>query len=146
MSERETFVAYGDLLMNLALQCRSVERALGRRAEDDGGLTVELAKWVAERQARVASGLERCAKEGPENLVARRLQFKPSYRAWLGPEQGDVALGQVVALNNVVTEVLAEEAEKSVPVELGEQMDDLTKQVDAINRKISLALVTSGDL
>jgi hypothetical protein len=33
-----------------------------------------------------------------------------------------------------------------VPPNIGEQMQDLTRQVDAINRKVSLALVTSQDM
>lgn len=146
MAERETFVAFGDLLLKLALQCRAAERFLKQRTKAEAGVTVELAYWVAERQARVASGLEGCAQEGPSNMVSRRLQYKPDYQAWLDPQETEPALKQVVNLNNTVSEVLQEVTDKSVPVEVGEQMQDLTRQVDAINRKVSLALVVSSDV
>jgi hypothetical protein len=146
--QRDTFIAFGDLLKSLALQCRAAERFL-RRAKTDRGaptITAEFAAWVAEREGRVATGLEQCAQQGPENMIARRLQYKPSYRAWLDPGATESALKQVVDLNNAVAEALAEATEKSAPVELGEKMDDLTRQIDAINRKVSLAVVTAKDV
>jgi len=148
MKQRDTFISFGDLLKSLALQCRAAERFLRRAGADDAESTVtaEFANWVAKREGRVATGLEQCAQQGPENMIARRLQYKPSYRAWLDPGAAELALRQVVDLNNAVAEALAEATEKSVPVEIGEKMDDLTRQIDAINRKVSLAVVTAKDL
>lgn len=147
-TQRDTFIAFGDLLKSLGLQCRAAERFLRKVRSDDAEPTVtaEFAAWVAQRQARIATGLEQCALQGPENMVARRLQYKPSYRAWLDPGTTGLALKQVVNLNNAVAEALGEVAEKSAPVEIGEKMEDLTRQIDAINRKVSLAMVTSRDL
>lgn len=148
MKQRDTFIAFGDLLKNLALQCRAAERFLRRARADDrqSMVATEFAVWVAQREGRVATGLEQCAQQGPDNMISRRLQFKPSYRAWLDPGDTALALKQVVALNNAVAEALAEVTEKSVPVEIGEKMADLTRQIDAINRKVSLAMVTAKDV
>lgn len=145
---RDTFIAFGDLLRNLALQCRAAERFLRKARADDGEPTVtaEFAAWVAQREGRVATGLEQCAQQGPDNMIARRLQYKPSYRAWLDPDTTGQALTQTVNLNNAVAEALDEATEKSVAIEIGEQMADLTRQIDAINRKVSLAVVTSDDV
>lgn len=146
--QRDTFVAFGDLLKSLALQCRAAERFL-RKLRADGSepmVTVEFAAWIAQREGRVATGLEQCVQHGPANMIARRLQYKPSYRAWLDPDTAKLALRQVVDVNNAVAEALREAAEKSVPVEIGEKMEDLTRQIEAINRKVSLAVVTSGDI
>lgn len=145
---RDTFIAFGDLLKSLALQCRAAERFLRRAQADTGApmVTTEFAAWVAQREGRVATGLEQCAQQGPDNMVERRLQYQPSYRAWQDPDTTNLALRQVVVLNNAVAEALREATEKSVPVEIGEQMDDLTRQIDAINRKVSLAVVTSEDV
>jgi hypothetical protein len=146
MEQRETFIEYGDLLRELAAQCRAAEAFLSQGASRELDSMDQLAEWVARREGRVADGLERCAEEGPANMVSRRLQFMPEHRAWEAPEDRVTALQQAVAVNNAVASVLREETEKSVPVDVGEQMDDLTRQVDAINRKVSLALVTSQDL
>ena len=146
--DRDTFIAFGDLLKSLALQCRAAERFLRRARADDSEptLTAEFAAWVAQREGRVATGLEQCAQQGPANMIARRLQYKPSYRAWLDPDTTRLALRQTVNLNNAVAEALDEATEKFVPIEIGEQMADLTRQIDAINRKVSLAVVTSDDV
>jgi len=146
MTQRDTFIACGDLLQDLALQCRSAQTFLAQNADDADGAQTGLMRWVAARQERVADGLERSALEGPDALIKRRLQYKPGYRAWRGPDSPEAALEQVVELNNVVTGVLGDEADKSVPEEATEHMQDLTRQVDAINRKISLAVVVSGDI
>jgi hypothetical protein len=146
MTERETFIACGELLRELAVQCRAAHKFLVQHADEVQGTQTELMRWVAERQERVAGGLERCAVEGPDNLVQRRLQYKPGYRAWRGPDSPERAFEQVVELNNLVAEVLDDEAEKSVPEAVTEHIQDLTRQVNAINRKISLALVVSTDL
>ncbi|MEE4276867.1 MAG: hypothetical protein V2I82_00195 [Halieaceae bacterium] len=146
MQQRDTFIAYGDLLRELATQCRRSEGYLRERQGPDLSNVDQLAEWVARRQGRLATGLSRCADQGPRKLVERRLQYKPHYRAWNEPGDRRAALESVVALNRIVTEVLDEEADKSVAIEIGEQMADLTAQIDAVNRKISLALVTSQDL
>jgi hypothetical protein len=146
MEKRETFVAYGDLLRELAAQCRASQECLRRCGRRDVDGTDKLADWVARREGRLAEGLERCADAGPSKLVKRMLQYKPEHRCWQNPADCFAALEQTVAVNHAISEALQEEMRKSAPLDISEQMHDLMQQVDAINRKVSLAMVTSQDL
>jgi len=147
MTERTTFMAYGDLLRDLAGQCRSAEAFL-RRAQA-GELPAgqdAFAGWIAAKEGHIAHSLERCASDGPHNLVRRRLQYKPEHHAWQEPDDFNGGLRQLLCVNTGVVNVLQEEADKSVPVAVGETLRDLTQQVRAINRRVSLSLVTGEDL
>jgi hypothetical protein len=147
MTERTTFMAFGDLLRDLAQQCRSAERFL-RRAEARGMPAGQdaFAGWVADREKHIAASLEQCASEGPENLVQRRLQYMPEHHSWREPDDFSGGLRQLLLVNAAVVNVLREEADKSVSVEVGETLQDLTHQVHAINRGVSMSLVTGEDL
>lgn len=148
MEERGTFIQFGDLLLRLAEQCRLSAASLeggggGERSPDN---REQFAKWVAQRQHRLAEDLARCVEECPENLINRRVQYQPGFREWQSPDGLQAALAQTVDLNSTVAGALQTETDKSSTVETGGLMQDLSRQVDAVNRKVSLALVTSQDL
>lgn len=147
MPEQQTFIAFGDLLRDLAQQCRAAEHYLrhSEQVQDDSTHS-ELAPSVARHQRQVADALERCSAAGDESLVMRRLQYTAGHRPWTAPHTLEQGLRQTLAINNAVVSLLQDESDKSAPITIGQQMADLKTQIHGINRRISLALVTARDL
>jgi type II secretory pathway pseudopilin PulG len=146
MGQRESFITFAELLRELASQCRAAGSFLGSSDRRQLDHTEQLAEWVARRQLRLAEGLERCASQGPQDLVGRELQFKSSYRAWHQPATIDQGLRQTIELNKAIARVLSEESEKAAPVDVSDQILELSQLVETVNRKLSLARVMEQDL
>jgi hypothetical protein len=147
MVEQKTFITFGKLLQDLAAQCRAAEKYLydGAGAQPDA-VHRELANWVAGKERHLAACLDQLREEGEARVIGRRLQYKPWHGSWMPPSDLDQGLQQTIFVNNTVVSALQEESEKSAPVSMEELIADLAVQVSSINRRISLALISSRDL
>ena len=143
---RDTFMTVGELLEELASNSRQALAALENREEISGDPFASLVEWVAERQRYLLEGLEGFARHGPAALVDRYLQYRPE--PWAGSSFADseTVFNWTLDANNIALEALSDLEHKTLAPEAEETITDLQRQLDAINRKIAMALNTAGDI
>lgn len=144
-TNRDTFLAFEEVLRELAANGRRAQQALEERLLRENDLHAELVAWVRERNAQLLHGLEALAAGGPEELLRRRVQYTPDEALRRLPENGGL-LVWVLEVNNQALTVLADLEDKTLAPEVEETLGDLVTQLEGINRRIALALNTAQDL
>lgn len=143
---RDTFLTFGELLQQLAGHSRRALSALEHREEPDGDRYASLVGWACERQRHLLEGLEGLAEHGSPALRERYLQYRPE----LGPDPSlaDEAgvFNWTLDINNLALEVLSDLQHKIPAPEVEATIADLVRQLEAINRKIAMAMNTAGDI
>jgi hypothetical protein len=143
---RDTFLTFGELLEELAGNSRQALSMLEHREKVDGDRNAPFVDWVCERQLHLLEGLEGLAQRGSPALLERYLQYRPELVQ--GPAVSDEAgvFNWTLDANNVALEVLSDLQHKTLAPETEATIGDLVRQLDAINRKIAMALNTAGDV
>jgi len=143
---RDTFMTFGELLEELAGNSRRALAALEQREPGEGDRFASLVGWVCDRQRNLLEGLEGLARRGPVALVDRYLQYRPE--PWSGASDADpeAVFSWTLAANNVALEALSDLEHKTLAPDAEDTIADLLRQLDAINRKIAMALNTAGDI
>jgi len=150
-TDRDTFLTFGELLEQLAGNSRQALSALeqwerGSAGQSGGDRYASLVDWVCERQRYLLEGLQGLAERGSPALLERYLQYRPELggRAAVSDEEG--VFNWTLDANNLVLEVLSDLQHKTLAPEAEATIADLVRQLEAINRKIAMALNTAGDV
>ena len=148
---RDTFLTFGELLEELAGNSRQALSALEHRERGDAGRGggdrySALVDWVCERQRHILEGLEGLAERGSPGLLERYLQYRPELGAGPSVADRESVFNWTLDANNLALEVLSDLQHKTLAPEAEATIADLVRQLEAINRKIAMAMNTAGDV
>ncbi|MHA7816178.1 MAG: hypothetical protein ACX93N_06860 [Pseudohaliea sp.] len=148
---RDTFLTFGELLEELAGNSRRALSALEHREHGSPGQAggdrySSLVDWACERQRYLVEGLEGLAERGSPALLERYLQYLPELGPGPSAADREAVFNWTLDANNLALEVLSDLQHKTLAPEVEATIADLVRQLDAINRKIAMALNTAGDV
>jgi len=148
---RDTFLTFGELLEQLAGHSRQALAALEHREREQPGESAghrhaEFVDWVCKRQRHLLEGLEGLAERGSPALLERYLQYRPEFGAAPVGSDPQSCFNWTLDANNLALEVLSDLQHKTLAPEAEATIADLVRQLEAINRKIAMALNTAGDV
>lgn len=148
---RDTFLTFGELLEELAGNCRQALSALEQRERGGAGRPGQdrysaLVDWACERQRHLLEGLEGLAERGSPALLERYLQYRPELGPGPSVSDEESVFNWTIDANNLALEVLSDLQHKTLAPEVEATIADLVRQLEAINRKIAMALNTAGDV
>jgi hypothetical protein len=148
---RDTFLTFGELLEELAGNSRRALSALEHRDRGNPGQAGSdrysgLVDWVCERQRQLLEGLEGLVERGSPALLERYLQYRPEPRPGPAVSDEEGVFNWTLDANNLALEALSDLQHKTLAPEVEATIADLVRQLEAINRKIAMALNTAGDV
>lgn len=147
---RDTFLTFGELLEELAGNSRQALSALEHRERgspgQEGDRYAGLVDWACERQRNLLEGLEGLAERGSPALLERYLQYRPELGPGPSVSDQESVFNWTLDANNLALEVLSDLQHKTLAPEAEATIADLVRQLEAINRKIAMALNTAGDV
>ena len=101
---------------------------------------------VAQEERELAGQLAEYAENGPANIVCTRLQYTLEEPGQPVAHSADAALENVTRVNRALAAILRDLTEKLAPDTVCESLEAFRLAVDAVNRRISMILVTARDL
>jgi len=145
-SKRDTFLSVAQLLERATERCARAAEMLERCEAGEDQTHRSLLEDVAADQRELVQQLELYRRDGPENVLTTRLQYRAPEREQQAPHSAQEALQYTTAVNNDVAQLLEEQVLKLAAPETAEQLEDLHQAVVSTNRQISMARVTGEDI
>jgi len=142
----QTFLSYGELFSHCAGRCREAERAIRSRLDKLDAPYSKAMELVADAEHRLATDLAGYAEKGPDNLVCTRVQYTLEESAPAEARSLADALQNVVRVNEQLAEVLSDQADKAALDTLRETLETIGREIEAVNRRISMIRVTARDV
>ncbi len=146
VENRETFISFEELFHSFSEQCFSAEQALRRTLQQADEPYSEGLKLVADAQHSLGQELRNCADQGPENLLATRLQYTLEQPRDAEADTAGAAVKGITRLNRELESVLKDLVDKTPQESISEMIDALRREVDTVNRKISMIRVSMQDV
>ena len=144
-STRDTFMSYGDVLSEIADKCLVAETRLINHKHEANATWQSMIELVAEEEHHLALALKQYAMDGPEKIIATRLQYKRQDAPIPEPQTLGDAINNINRTNDEIASLLESQAEKFDGTELHDAFDELHDQIKAVGRKISMIRVTARD-
>jgi len=142
----ETFLSFGELFSRSAEQLLQAERAVREHLNETEAPYQQAMKLVADAEHRLAIELAQYAEKGPENIVCTRVQYKLESDARPTPSTLEDALQHLTGINLELTEVLQDLSEKAAPETLQQTIETLRRDVEHVNKQISMIRLTAQDV
>ncbi len=141
-----TFLSCNELLLHLALRCRKAEHFLRTFLEAAGERDCLVTSLVADAEHQLAIDLVCLADNAPEHVLSTRIQYLLDEREAAHPGTIEQALENVTMVNGQLSATLRDLKYKTAPEDVRELFDMISREVDAVNRRISTIRTTALDL
>jgi hypothetical protein len=145
-AKRETFISCAELFYQFAERCFDAEKALRNTMRQVDEPYLQGLELVARAQHALGEELEKHAEKGPENLVSTRLQYTLDRQSEPESDSAGAALQAVTSVNDELQQALHDVEEKMPPESIREMFDALRREVDSVNRQISMIRLSMQDV
>lgn len=144
--DRETFISYRELLSRSAQQCTQAGRSVMAYVTEVRPPYREAMVLVAREERELGVKLEGYAEKSAASVICTRLQYKPEEGELPTPRSPDTALQNVTQVNRELVAILQDLADKSAPDTVYESLDAIRQNIDRVNKRISMILLTAQDV
>jgi hypothetical protein len=141
-----TFLSVAEVLASAAEQCLNAERNLRCTLYHVGEPHALALGEMAARERELAALLSGFVGEASENILETRLQYTLDSIDYPEPRDPFEAATRLVEVNGRIVDDLREQSRNVVPARVGEALDLLWRDVEAISRRISMIHVTMHDV
>ena len=144
----DTFLSSAQLFERAAIRCREAEQGLRNYFGQAGEARLMEMKNIADQEHQLACALERFVESGPAKVLNTRLQYQLDSKLLkkISSRSLDDAVDQLTSLNNDLASTFHDQALKSGSPSVREAMENISTEVNAINRRISMIRVTAQDI
>jgi hypothetical protein len=145
---RHTYLSTAEFIQRAAERCREAEMGLRTHLSEAGEADMMALKSVADAEHLLACALERYVDSGPKEVLKTGIQYQmdSSIESKLDPRSLDEAIAQLTRLNMDLSRSFRDQASKAGTLHMSEAMDNISTEIDAISRRISMIRVTARDL
>ena len=143
---QDTFLSCKELLARYARQCEHAEQALTHHSNEVSEGYQTVLEKIADHERSIIKTLHDYCNEGPKAVLETRIQYKEPTRPNQDVKSPGLAIQQATDINREIVTALSDQAEKSTPPSISEALNALAREVDTINRQISMDRVTATDL
>lgn len=144
--DQQTFISYGELFSRSAQRCLEAERSIRNYMDKVAPPYSNAMALIADAEHRLALDLAGYAEKSPDNIVCTRVQFTLDDNTPSDADSLTEALHNVTCVNQQLSEVLVEEADKVSLDTLRDTFEALDLEIEAVNRQISMIRLTAHDI
>lgn len=145
---QDTFLSTAQFFELAARRCREAEQGLRHHLQEADEIHSQEMKSVADQEHKLVSILECYVQEGPDDVLSTRLQYQidSKLETEISSQSMDEAFDNLLQLNKDLARTFHDQAIKSATGSVGDAMENIRTEVDAINRRISMIQVTAQDM
>lgn len=147
-THQETFLTSAQLFERAAFRCREAETGLRNKLQVlNESKRMEMTS-IADQEQLLASALEGYAQHGPQKVLNTRVQYQleSGLDRKIQSHTLDEAYHQLTRLNKNLMNTFHDQALKCGSPSVSEAMKNISTEIDAVNRRISMIRVTAQDL
>lgn len=145
---QKTFLSSAELFNRAAKRCREAESGLRKqlRAADESA-RLEMSN-VAKHEEHLARSLEGYIKHGPLSVLKTRVQYQldSGLDKSIQSKNLNEAYENLLQLNKELIETFHDQALKSASPTVSEAMENMSAEIAAVNKQISMNRVTAQDM
>lgn len=143
---RDTFLSLTEIIQGAAQRCLAAEAEL-RGLADASADPVEFAwEQMADCEQELAELLEKFSREGPRNVLDTRAQYIPATGTPPSEPTTAAAGSRVVSVNHEISDMLQQVTDRISSQEVSEDLEQLGREFESLAQRISIILVTAGDV
>lgn len=143
--KQDTFLSLAEVLETAVQQCLNAERNLRGSLYQAGEPHTLALGEMAESERKLAALLSGFADKMPDKVLATRFQYTLDSIEYPEPRDPFEAASRLIEVNERIVDDLREQARNAVPASVGEALDVLWRDVEAMGRRISMIHVTMHD-
>ena len=147
-TQQDTFLSSAQLLERAASRCREAEKDLRKKLESvSESKRLEISN-VAHQEHLLACALEGYIKHAPKKVLNTCLQyqFDSSLQKEIHSHSVDDTYEQLTQLNEDLVKSFHDQAMKAGSPSFSEAMENVSREINAVNRRISMIRITAQDL